>query len=308
MSGSEGSTAESSESPFSPLATPGGFPIWKPESVRISSPVRAEPSLVGHLKVRAASGAEGRTRLSEQSFRAPFHIGKGYWDEDAKVMQLRVVNPTAGILSGDRLELAVDVDPGAALVIMTPAATRAFMMERGIAVCEQRLAVAAGGWLEYAPEPLFPHTQSDYRQETKLELAAGADAYFAEALAPGRVGRGERWAWRRLTMQLEVTVGGKLIFRERLDASGKEFGKLAAFYRMPEAWFATIVLYSEKLTDEHPVWEQVRQHGAPTRLAAGLFLVRVIAGGSIELRDTLSSLRAVAAIALPKLKTDLRRL
>ena len=268
----------------------------------------ASGMFAGHLRVRASRGEGGRTRLSEQSFRAPFHIGKGYWDEDGQVMQLRVVNPTAGILAGDRLDLAVEVDPGAALVVMTPAATRAFMMESGVAGCEQRFAVGGGGWLEYAPEPLFPHNQSDYSQRTVLDLAAGAETYFAEALAPGRVGRGEVWAWRRLRMTLDVVVDGKLVFRERLDSSGAEMARLAAFYRMPEAWFATVILYSERLNDAHPVWEEVRKFGAPTRLGLGLYLVRVIARGSIELRDTLNGLRAAATRALPKVATDLRRM
>ena len=209
-----------------------------------SGPQRAGPpaTLTGHLRVRATADSAGRTRLSEQSFRAPFHIGKGYWD--GQVLQLRVVNPTAGILAGDHLELAVDVDPGAALSVLTPAATRAFMMTNGVAACEQRLTVAAGAWLEYAPEPLFPHTQSDYTQSTRLELAAGAQAYHVEALAPGRVGRGESWAWRRLRLSLDVSIGGKLVFRERLDSRGADFARLAAFYRMSEAWFATVLFYS----------------------------------------------------------------
>jgi urease accessory protein len=264
-----------------------------------------EAALIGHLKVRASPDPQGRTHLSEQSFRAPFHIGKGYWD--GQVMQLRVVNPTAGILAGDRLELAVDVDRGASLAVLTPAATRAFMMTSGVAACEQRFTVAAGAWLEYAPEPLFPHTQSDYSQSTRLELAPGAEAYYAEALAPGRVGRGESWAWRRLRLSLDVTLGGKLLFRERLDCTGADFARLAAFYGKTEAWFATVVFYSEGLRDDSPVWEAIRPFGAPTRLALGLYLVRVIAGGSIELRDTLAGLRTAAASVLPALGADLRR-
>ena len=51
----------------------------------------------------------------------------------------------------------------------------------------QRFAVGAGAWLEYAPEPLYPHRETDYAQHTRLELAAGASALFTDQLAPGRV-------------------------------------------------------------------------------------------------------------------------
>ena len=122
----------------------------------------------GHLHLEAAPRADGRTVLARQSFRAPFHLGKSYWDGD--VLQVRVVNATAGILAGDRLELAVRVRPGAALLVLTPAAARAFMMRRGAAECRQAFTVDAGGWLEYAPEPLFPHRDSDYTQTTRLDV------------------------------------------------------------------------------------------------------------------------------------------
>lgn len=290
------------ESSAAPSAEPQSAP---PGGARPPGAPSQPSTLIGHLKVRASADLQGRTFLREQSFRAPFHIGKGYWD--GQVMQLRVVNPTAGILAGDRLELAVDVDPKAALAILTPAATRAFMMTSGVAACEQRFTVAAGAWLEYAPEPIFPHTQSDYAQSTRLELFPGAEAYYAEALAPGRVGRGESWAWRRLRLRLDVTLGAKLLFRERLDSSGADFARLAAFYRLPEAWFATVTMYSDRLRDDSPIWEGVRAFGAPTRLAPGLYLVRVIAAGSVALRDQLAGLRHAAAAFFPALGTDLRR-
>ena len=63
----------------------------------------------GHLLLRAAARANGRTALAAQSFRAPYHLSKPYWDADARVLLVQVVNPTAGILAGDRLESDIAV-------------------------------------------------------------------------------------------------------------------------------------------------------------------------------------------------------
>jgi len=265
----------------------------------------------GHLHLAAAVDASGRTILGHQSFRAPFHVGKGYWD--GHVLQVRVINATAGILEGDRLELAVRAGPGAALLVTTPAATRAFMMKAGIATCEQRFAVEAGGWLEYAPEPLFPHRASDYAQMTRLSVAADGELYYVDTLAPGRVGLGECWAWRRLRIGLDAEAAGRLLLRERLDCRGDELQRLAAFHGSAEAWFGTVVMISPRLVPDDGLWEQIRAlhrpgcRIAPTRLRASGWIVRVVADSSLQLRGALESLRVLCAAALPRLASDLRR-
>ncbi|HYD85647.1 MAG TPA: urease accessory protein UreD, partial [Opitutus sp.] len=134
----------------------------------------------GHLRLRGAVREHGRTVLAEQSFRAPFHLSKPYWDADAGVLIVQVVNPTAGILAGDRLESDIAVDAGAAVCVTTPSASRVFKMKDGVAECRQRFCVAAGGWLEVMPEPLVPHRGCVYRQVTTVEVEAGGALFFVD--------------------------------------------------------------------------------------------------------------------------------
>ncbi|HVW21019.1 MAG TPA: urease accessory protein UreD [Opitutaceae bacterium] len=267
----------------------------------------------GHLELEAAPRPGGRTVLARQSFRAPFHISKPYWE--GGVLQVRVVNPTAGILGGDRLELDVRVQTGASLLLTTPAATRAFAMRAGAsASCRQSFAVAPGAWLEYAPEPLFPHAGSDYEQSTRIETAEGAELYWVDALAPGRVGRGECWAWGRLRMGLDLVHGGEPVLVERLDASGPELAARAAFFGQPEAWFATAVVISPRLDGGEPLWARVRalhREGCwvgATRLRRGGWVIRAVAPGALALRGLLGGLRGAFSEGLPGLRSDLRRL
>ncbi len=267
----------------------------------------------GHLRLRAVPAADGRTALAEQAFRTPFHIGKSYWEGGA--LQVRIVNATAGILAGDQLALEAVVDSGASLLLTTPAATRAFVMRSGAARAIQSFAVADGAWLEYAPEPLFPHRETDYEQITRLALSRDASACHTESLAPGRIAHGECFAWRRLRLSLDVVVDGRLRFRERLDTSGPAFAHHAAQFGASEAWFATMTLYGPPLEAPPPEWETgIRELDRPevrvasTRLGPRLFVVRCIAGGSIALRDTLTRLRTHGAALFPPLRSDLRRL
>src|SRR5690349_22775191 len=102
----------------------------------------------GHLRLQAAARADGRTTLAGQSFRAPYHLSKPYWDADAGTLLVQVVNPTAGILEGDSLASDISVEPGAALLVTTPSASRLFKMNAGAAECRQHFTVAKGAWLE----------------------------------------------------------------------------------------------------------------------------------------------------------------
>ena len=127
----------------------------------------------GHLSLHAATRAHGRTVLAAQSFRAPYHLSKPYWDADTRTLIAQVVNPTAGILSGDQLQSDISVDQGAALLVTTPSASRVFKMKTGTATCRQQFHVTADAWLEVMPEPLVPHRGCSYRQTTTIEVAAG---------------------------------------------------------------------------------------------------------------------------------------
>lgn len=250
--------------------------------------------------------------MARQSFRAPFHLSKPYWDGHALHVQL--VNSTAGILAGDELELDLVAEPGASLAVTTPAAARAFMMQSGAARCRQRFVVGAGAWLEYAPEALYPHRGTDYAQHTRLELAPGAATYFTDQLAPGRVGRGECWTWRRLRLGLEVVLDGRLLLREQLDASGAELARLASFHGMREAWFGTAVIAAPALAPDGAPWDQVRalhREGClcgVTALAPAVWIVRLVAADGLALRAAFAALRTTLAPAVPGLAADLRKL
>lgn len=297
----------------------------------------------GHLKLRAEVREGGKTVLAGQSFRAPFHVGKAYWDDEGAALRVQVVNPTAGILEGDKLETEVAVGAGAALLVTTPSASRVFHMRTGEAVASQKFSVETGGWLEFLPEPLVPHDRSSFRQVTEIEVAEGGEIAFADLLMPGRIARGETWAWSRLRLELSVRVGGELILRERLDKSGEELRALAALARLggerkseegrvmgesgggvivcgaaeadDACCFGNVVIVSRAL-EEGGAWRERIEalHGARAwvgvsalRGNCGAWSLKIVAADGAELRRVLAEAREILAEKLPRMRASLRR-
>ncbi len=270
------------------------------------------PEFSGHLSLRAALRAHGRTVIAAQSFRAPFHLSKPYWDADARVLIAQVVNPTAGILAGDRLESEITVEGGAALLVTTPSASRVFRMRDGSAACEQHFTVADGAWLEVLPEPLVPHRGSTYRQHTHIAIAGAGGLFFVDQLMPGRVAHGEAWAWDRLTLALEVRLDGELILRERFDQGGAALRDLAALAGSgPAACFANAILIAP---DAAAPWreELAALHGdgvwlGVSALRRGGWSLKIVAPGPVRLRRALRDARRILARYFPRLSCEVRK-
>jgi urease accessory protein len=266
----------------------------------------------GQLSLRATARADGRTVLSAQSFRAPYHLSKPYWDEDTRTLLVQVVNPTAGILAGDRLESRVDVGTGGAVLLTTPSASRIFMMKEGRAESRQHLTVAKGAWLEVMPEPLVPHRGSCYRQVTAIEVEPGGGLFYADVLLPGRVAHGEAWVWDKLCLEIEVRIGGELVLRERLDQSGAELQALAQWAGSGAgACFGHAVL----IGGDDFAWQAAvtALHGngrwvGVSRLRCGGCSIKIVAPDAMRLREALAAIRQILARDFSHLRCDPRKL
>lgn len=269
----------------------------------------------GHLSLRAALRDHGRTVLAAQSFRAPYHISKPYWDHDARALLVQVVNPTAGILAGDRLESEIVVDTGAALLVTTPSASRLFQMRGGVAECRQHFVVSAGAWLEVRPEPLVPHRGSSFLQATTIDVEPGGALFFLDQLMPGRIGHDEMWEWQRLRLALAVRYGGELVLRERLDQSGAELRALAeAMSPETPGCFANAVLIAGEPRPS-AAWRtpiaSLHRDGlwvGVSELRRAGWTIKLIAPDALRLRQALRDVRKILADYFPRLSCDSRKL
>ncbi|HEX7734951.1 MAG TPA: urease accessory protein UreD [Ktedonobacteraceae bacterium] len=146
-------------------------------------------------------------RASEQE--PPLRVVRAFPRVDGSAL-LHLHNLSGGVLGGDQLALDIELGPGARAQLTTTSATRVYRCRDASPPARQtcRVRVGAGGVLEYLPDQLIPFAGSRYQQSTRIELAQDAGLFWWETIAPGRLARGECFAYDLLQSDLTILAAG----------------------------------------------------------------------------------------------------
>jgi urease accessory protein len=227
-----------------------------------------------------------------------------------------LLNPTGGVLGGDRLLTRIVLERGAHVCLSTPSATRVYRTTGAPSVQETWIEMAEGATLEYVPDHVIPHAGSRFRQHFRLDMESGGRAILFDAIAAGRLARGESWKMTELDSAMEIFVLGKRIYlnRTRIQPSALaperfgvmgEFGYLANLVLIADGfdgWRELIALMNETLAAPPRVF------GGASLLAGSGCVVRFLAESAVDLTDATSALWAAARGALLGLPpADLRK-
>jgi urease accessory protein len=126
-------------------------------------------------------------------------------------MVVYLVGAAGGPLGGDDLELELDVGPGAVLVVRSAAASLV-LPGRAPSRFTVRARVAAGGTLDYAPEPAIAVRGCDHVSSADLTCEDGARLRWREDLVLGRHGE----VSGRFVSRLDVVYEGVPLLRHEL--------------------------------------------------------------------------------------------
>ncbi len=164
----------------------------------------------------AARGPAGELRLPVQRSQAPLVLRR---TADA----VYLVSGAAGPLGGDRLELRVEVRPGARLRLRTVAAAVALP---GRYRQESRLTVTAtvgpGARLEYLPEPTVVADGAWHRTDVRVDLAEDAALVLRDEILLGRHGERGGACRTRLAVDRDGACGRRPLLRHELDIDGAD--------------------------------------------------------------------------------------
>lgn len=170
------------------------------------------------LVLNAARDGAAATRIHARHD-GPLRLLKTLYPEGTGIAHAVLVHPPGGLVGGDRLDITLDVQAGAHLLVTTPAATRFYRSNAGEAAQVVHAAVAQGARLEWLPQETLAYPGCIARNEVKLTLAPGASLFATEVLGLGLPAAGQPFETGRLLQHLEIA--GQWLDRGWLDATDK---------------------------------------------------------------------------------------
>ena len=168
------------------------------------------------LTLSAARDGAGATRVHARHD-GPLRLLKTLYPESAGIAHAVLVHPPGGLVGGDRLDIQLDVQAGAHLLVTTPAATRFYRSNAGEAAQVVHATVGEGARLEWLPQETLAYPDCVARNEVNLTLAPGASLFATEVLGLGLPAAGQPFDRGRLLQHLEIT--GQWLDRGWLDAA-----------------------------------------------------------------------------------------
>jgi len=270
-------------------------------------------SLSGNLRLVCASSPGRGTFLAEQSFSAPMHLSKSYWDGETLLVHL--INPTAGIFGGDCIRTHVVVEPGARVLLSSPSAARFHPSHGRESRLEQKFEVRAGASLDVFPEISIPQRVSRSRQKTAIQLEPGAELIYLETLTPGRVAMGEIFEFENYAWSTDITVGRQTVLRERASVSpgNASIAGLRAIF--PASYYASLIVISpeaERFTNDFArdaanLSANSSLAIATSKLKAHGWSIRLLAADGVSFQEGIRKVRALVYDRLGRKQPDTRR-
>lgn len=177
-------------------------------------------SKYGVLELGFEVDGDGKTILRHLHRRTPTIVQQAlYFDERLPTMACVYRLSSGGPQqSGDRYSVEVQLAAESAAHISTGASTVIAPMDEGDSRCRQSITLEANAYLEWLPLPLIPCARSAYHSTTELIVDESATALLSEVVACGRLHRGERFAYRELSLSTVVCrPSGEVVARDGIS-------------------------------------------------------------------------------------------
>ncbi|MGH7207136.1 MAG: urease accessory protein UreD [Nitrospiraceae bacterium] len=200
---------------------------------------------------------QGRnTVLSGFRSRSPWHLFPPISLDDTGCAYTLLLNPSGGLVGGDQLSLHAKLGPRAHVLFSTPSANRIYRSASETSTQSVDLLVGPDAIVEWLPEVTIPYAGSRFRQRIHVELEPGATLLLWDAIASGRIARGERWAFASLDNEIRITIASGQSVLERYQLQPTERGRVG----LATAWdyVASLHLVNDSVNSE--VWKQLEEH------------------------------------------------
>lgn len=146
-----------------------------------------------------ARRVDDRTVIAEAHATSPLRFVQATFPAGRRSAAVCLVTFGGGLVDGDSIDTAIEVEEGASLLVFTQSTTKVF---RGAA--SQAIRAKVAGTLVLLPDPVAAFKDASYTQRIDLELAAGGSCLVLDGMTSGRAAFGERWVMRSLDLRTRI--------------------------------------------------------------------------------------------------------
>ncbi|AEY01534.1 urease accessory protein [Oceanimonas sp. GK1] len=158
------------------------------------------------------------TQVKRMTFSGPLRIQRPFYPE-GQPCHLYLLHPPGGLVSGDRLRIEVQAQPGSQGLLTTPSAGKVYRQDSaGVAQGQRvRLRLEENAELEWLPQETILYRGANAGLDLHIELAENARFIGWELVCLGRPA-GEHWFDEgSLSQRLQLWRAGRLLLNERLQ-------------------------------------------------------------------------------------------
>lgn len=251
---------------------------------------------------------ETRTVFARTNCRSPWHLFPPIYLDDSGAAYTLLLNPSGGLVGGDHLSIDMHLGPEAHVLISTPSANRVYRSLAATSVQDVDIHLDSGAILEWFPEHTIPFAGSRFRQSIHVQLAEGATVILWDAIASGRIARGERWGFTSLDNEIRITTSSGLSVKEqyalkpadRLSGLGlaEEWDYVGSLFLIGDRVETGAWTFLESTVAEILETNQGQVLGAVSRPSAPGLVVKLVARSAPALTSILDSLWGAVRRAL----------
>lgn len=172
--------------------------------------------------LRLAFGRNDRgTVLQSAEHFGPLRVQRPFYPE-GPVCHVYLLHPPGGMVAGDNLSIALDLEEGTHSLITTPAAGKLYRVAARARPQYQGVSahVCKGAALEWLPQETIGFNGAVGELRNRFELESGATLIGWDILCLGRRASGETFDSGRLKQRIEIYRDGQPVFLDRMVIEG----------------------------------------------------------------------------------------
>ncbi|KHA78441.1 urease accessory protein UreD [Janthinobacterium lividum] len=158
---------------------------------------------------------DGVSRLVERTHSGPLRVQKPLYPEGDRVCHAIIIHPPGGVVGGDQLAVDATVGEGAHALLTSPGAAKWYRANGHVSGQHIMLRAASGAAIEWLPQESIFFDQACVRLRHEVELAADASYIGCDIVCLGRSASGEIFNTGRISQQVRIRRGGKLLWWEQ---------------------------------------------------------------------------------------------